>query len=304
MSTNGEETETEHEEVSDGLVHLLQRRDEEDKELLADAVKEARENMTEGEEGEMLREAPEEDSRRSADRERNPQIIDLQADNQKISQTKSTDRIKRVQRIGKYEACGRSNSSSAIRRSFIFGCGDDDDDVDKIKFNDYGAIMVKAKMSRSSKKRSKYMVVVRFISFGKRGEPQVEQVWDAEDDTCRLLVSVMHVEETIDSNEKPALYILNKVGEMIKNVNRTCVIPIRPVLELVKDDDSETDEPKSRSLFRMDDLKAAHATLVLKGKYVELKKKVIDPILVKSIPIFVATAERESLVCNICNPPM
>ena len=112
-----------------------------------------------------------------------------------------------------------------------------DDNTNLLKEGDYGVmVVVEAKMDSKNNKPSKYMIVARFIAFGgnKASIQQAESWWWAEYD-WHLHIAVVLVTAAKKSNGNAiGIRGLEELGEPIRNVQRSTVIPITPSTQLYR----------------------------------------------------------------------
>ena len=137
-----------------------------------------------------------------------------------LTNTKSQDRVKRAQSIGRFSS-RNSSDSTTIDRSFNFSFGLDlPEDADVVKCGDYASVLVNAKSSTGSKLRT-FMVIVRLVSFGLQTNVQLERTWDAADTKCLARVEHVHVTNSVDGNGNQAVTIEDKAGVHLSNIPLT-----------------------------------------------------------------------------------
>ena len=290
------------EEVIDGL---LRQRAIEDNELLDDALNRERDMQNEEEGPDVLvaGATPEQLAQWSKPTVTSPDGGEvykrtiIKFINQKVSLTKSSDRLQRVRGVSKYSTAA-SRTDNVIRRSYRYGFDNDsgpDSGADQLKYGDIAVAIIDARMSPTDKTKSAFMVILKLLYFGGNSGPQLEMQWSSFDDQCYVTACIMGVEECVDAGDNISQRIKDRASRDIRNVRRSQLIPISSSLEI-------DEEGKAEHVILKDDLDIAFGLLQAKDNPISLST-VVTPIQYSGTVQYRKSKESEPIVCNLCVPP-
>lgn len=228
-----------------------------------------------------------------------------------VAKKKSMDRESRVRGANRHGNQTDSAVDSIVTRAFnrfaYDGGADSESGIDRHDSDDFCAVLIKAKPERGTNiSKIVHLVICKYQRFGGIDGAQLALSWPREEDKYRAAVNVASVAEYFDIASKLCVRSTGEIVASLKNVDSSCVAPIKPSLEETITEDGDI---AMNAAFRVSEVLSALADKS-EGQllcYNATDDCAIPPIIVKNKSPFIidiTSHAAKQLVCNICDPPV
>lgn len=161
---------------------------------------------------------------------------------------KSMDRESRVRGDNRHGNQTDSAVDSIVTRAFnrfaYDGGTDPESGIDRHNSDDFCAVLIKAKPERGTNiSKIVHLVICKYQRFGGINGAQLALSWPRDDDKYRATVNVVLVSEYYDIASELCIRSTGKIVTSFKNVDSSCIAPIKPSLEETVSEDGDTPFP-------------------------------------------------------------